>query len=115
MGGYGGSGRVHRIRNIRSHSQSAAHIFHIQFDFGLAVEGNICTSSSNSSFAIVVHVELVLVGVVFGIGPGDRLGSIAFRVVDVEVDSGTSGLIIIVDLTLYSPGSPDKEVLIVPW
>ena len=63
-----------------------------------------------------MHVQLVLVGVVVGIGPGDRLGSIAIRVVDVEVDSGTSGLInsIPVDLTLYSPGCPDKEVLIVP-
>merc|ERR1711936_861112 len=77
-------------------------IHHAQFDRTLSIEGDGSTSSGNSTFAIVVHIELVEVGIVVGIRPGDCLRSIASDV-DVKVDSGTSTTRIIPGLTHNFP------------
>merc|ERR1712037_918620 len=50
-------------------------IIDAQFDRTLSIEGDGCTSSGNSTFTIVVHIELVEVGIVVGIRPGDCLWS----------------------------------------
>ena len=86
-------------------------------DIGLAIEDNMCTISSNIRIfwtIIVVHIERVVVGVVFGIGPCDRLGSKAVPVVHVEFGSGAVAPRPPIGLAHYFPSIPEKEVLKVP-
>ena len=90
---------------------SAVHISDAHFDGGsFAVEGETGTGCGNSTLVIVVHVELVEVGVVVGVRPGNCLRSMAIDVV-IKGYSGTSTNIPIRGLTNNFPGGPDKRDL----
>ena len=110
------------LANIWNHSQlSAVPIRHFHFDLSLAIEGDPCSSSSNSTpvgqpLVVVVHIDHVAVGVVFRIGPGDRLRSISSSNIDIKVDSGACVYIIKPpSFARNLPGCPDiKGVLTVP-